>query len=127
MKKKMKKEEYYLISENTLNHISPSEKSKCINRYGDQVCIVKIDFNQFKDIEESMSEDDLLYGNIWAREITDCNVSTDMISIADCQENGLFEMIMLHIGASTEKNVSAVIGGICKNLGVTPIELFNKL
>jgi len=120
-------EEYYLVSENTLKHISPSEKSKCINRYGDQVCIVKIDFKQFKDIEDSMNEDDMLYGNIWAREITDCNVSTDMISIADCQENGLFEMIMLHIGASTENNVSAVIGGISKDLGVTPIELFNKL
>ena len=120
---------YFLCSKEFVDEFSLTKISNTIDRFGDPVCIAHFDFDKINALYEER-EANGEYGyprDIWARELTGCNVDITMFNIrkAKCH-GGLFEWIIDKIGASTEKDVAAVIGGICVYNNQDPIEFFNE-
>ena len=123
--------DYYLISEDAFNEFKPNEYSEPLDRRGDiftplgPVRIAVLDWDKFEEYYDSLTEDHLLNYIIYAQEITDSN--TDEFDIVQLINNNLFEYLMDTFGATTERNVGALIGGISKKFKMTPIELFNYI
>jgi len=121
---------YYLMSEDAFKSYQP-EGSRPIHRAGDIFSgtgEVYIGYLDFTDFQEFYIELDDVYKNecsIWAQEITNSNVKD--FDIMDIVTNNLFDYILSEFGASTERNVCALIGGISKKFDMTPIELFNYI
>jgi len=122
---------YYLMSEDMFKTYQPKEGSKSLMRNGDiftgkgPVYIGYLDFEDFQDFYVNMHKDHKNEFSLWAQEITDSNVKD--FDIMDIVTNNLFEYILYEFGASTERNVCALIGGISKKFDMNPIELFNYI
>ena len=119
--------EYHLASKELVKHFGPCDRSKFIDRFGKKVCVILVPFDSLESWAQKKGEDFLFENDIWSREIIECNISVESFELSEAKERGLFNWIIDVLGLSTEKNVAAVIGSICKNEGITPIQLFNKL
>lgn len=122
---------YYLMSEDMFKTYQPKNGSKPLMRNGDiftgkgPVYIGYMDFEDFQDFYANMHKDHINEFSLWAQEITDSNVND--FDIMDIVTNNLFEYIGDKFGASTERNVCAIIGGISKKFKMNPIALFNYI
>ena len=117
--------EYYLVSEGVFISYPLTEYSKPLERYGGDVRIAILDFDDFKDWYEALDDETRWEEDIYAQEITRAN-TTDF-DILELDNTNLFEYLCESLGVSTEKNVAALIGEMANEMGVTPIEFFNYI
>ncbi len=121
------KKEYFLCSKEIIDLMSPEEQSPYLDRFGEDVCIAFLDFPKLEEKYKLLEEEHPAKYFGWCREITRANTYCGQFSLSEGKKRGLFNWIIEEIGASTEKNVAAIIGEICYELDITPIELFNKV
>lgn len=124
----MIKDEYFLCSQVFLDKYKPEVFSAALDRYGDNVSIAVVDFKIAEKLfNDADKESDTSWADYWCQEITLPNISVADYTLEGAKEWGLFGWISNTKGATTNRNVCAVIGGICLVSKQTPIELFNSL
>ena len=82
-------------------------------------------FDSLKELEK-ISEKKCEEKDAWWREIGHANISVEDHTPRIARQEGLLIYICDKYGASTEKNVAAMIGSIAWHEGKNPIELFNS-
>ena len=125
--------EYHLVSNEFVKHFGPCNMSKPLNHHGREIIrVVQLSFNNIENWANKKLEnnpDFLEDNNIWTREITSSYLSVENFELKKVQklEYTIFEWIMDEFDLSQPRNVAAIIGNVCHQENLTPIELFNKL
>jgi len=117
---------YFLVSKKVIEIMKlPEEKVSKPDKCGDLFIIIAGISSLEEEFTKARGPQDF-----WAREIVLSNVTDNKIkriTLQRMKRDGIKNTIEIKTGATTGKNVACVIGSICLHLGISPLELFNKV
>lgn len=118
--------EYFFCNKAFLDHFGACQKSKYLDRFGEQVCIIELTWECVKNWIEKKGEDYIFENNIWVWKV-EGGIETEEYNFEEVKEFGFFKWIDFYHNLGKESNQAQIINSICKDENLTPIELFNRL
>ena len=120
--------EYFFVNQEFINEFGACQKSKPVDRYGDNVYIVELtsweDVKVWIDNEGGEKFVDKSGLFVWAIE---GGIESENYSWKDIEIMGFFEWVSWEYNLGKECNQAQIINTVSRYEGCTPLELFNKL